>query len=134
MARRYAETVQVQTAGTGGPAPSAFVWRGRRYVVRGVLGHWRERRAWWAGAAALALHGSGERGPVPVAAELDGEREVWRVEASSLRDGGLGVYDLARDASGLLDEPGPDLPGPDLPGPDLPAGTGTAWRLLRVTD
>ena len=124
MARRYADTVQVQTAGAGGPAPSAFVWRGRRYLVRGVLGHWRERRAWWTGAAALALHGAGERGSAPVAAELDAEREVWRVEASSPRDRSPGVYDLAHDASGR----------PDQPGPDQPAEVCGAWRLLRVTD
>lgn len=27
--------------------PVAFTWRGRSYVVREVLDHWRERRAWW---------------------------------------------------------------------------------------
>src|SRR4051812_4230861 len=30
-----------------GPPPEAFIWRGRLYVVRGVLAQWRERRAWW---------------------------------------------------------------------------------------
>ncbi|HEU5242467.1 MAG TPA: DUF6504 family protein, partial [Ornithinibacter sp.] len=30
-----------------GVVPTAFIWRGRLYVVRDVLAHWRERRAWW---------------------------------------------------------------------------------------
>src|SRR5665647_3313538 len=61
MVRRYEEPIEVR-AGAGGadpasdtnragdiscpdPTPSAFLWRGRLYVVRDVIGHWRERRA-----------------------------------------------------------------------------------------
>ncbi|GAB6897919.1 hypothetical protein JCM9957A_10090 [Kineosporia succinea] len=46
----------------------AFLWRGRLYVVREVLGHWHERRDWWSTAAARALHGEdwpSERPPAP---------------------------------------------------------------------
>ena len=62
MVRRYEEPIEVR-AGAGGagegvvdragdincpdPTPSAFLWRGRLYIVRDVIGHWRERRAWW---------------------------------------------------------------------------------------
>jgi hypothetical protein len=28
-------------------SPSQFIWRGRLYVVRGVLAHWVEVGAWW---------------------------------------------------------------------------------------
>jgi len=129
MARRYAETVQVQADDTGLVAPSTFVWRGRSYLVSGVLGHWHERRAWWVGPAALALHGTGERGPGQAGSDLDGEREVWRVEASGSGGGVLGVYDLVHDTPGRLDQPGPGQPGPDQP-----AEARGAWRLLRVTD
>ena len=109
MVRRYEEPIEVR-AGMGGLdrrdidrtgdidladdidrasdlTPSAFLWRGRLYVVRDVIGHWRERRAWWREALdpdeEVAAHG------------LDClEQEVWRVEASPGRLAGTGVYDL----------------------------------------
>ena len=107
MVRRYEEPIEVR-AGLGiasleapqegcdvvdcvpGPPPSAFLWRGRLYVVREVIGHWRERRAWWREALDpdedTAAHG------------LDClEQEVWRVEASPGRLAGTGVYDLGMD-------------------------------------
>lgn len=112
MVRRYEEPIEVR-AGVGGvdvgdahlthdsdraggidsvtgPSPSAFLWRGRLYVVRDVIGHWRERRAWWREALdpdeEVAAHG------------LDClEQEVWRVEASPGRLAGSGVYDLGMD-------------------------------------
>lgn len=116
MSRRYADEVDVRAGGASDAphAPTAFVWRGRLYVVRAVLGHWRERRAWWAGSAARALHGeSGVLGPERLdpqrrARELAEEHEVWRVEASRGRAHGVGVYDLCTDPGG--------------------------WRLLRVSD
>jgi hypothetical protein len=108
MVRRYQESIEVR-AGEGvvglrdtdclsdidpgsdidvqDPPPTAFLWRGRLYIVREVIGHWRERRAWWREALdpdeEVAAHG------------LDClEHEVWRVEASSGRLAGTGVYDL----------------------------------------
>lgn len=95
MVRRYQEFIEVRE-GSGGshdvqdPSPSAFLWRGRLYVVRDVIGHWRERRAWWREALdpdeEVAAHG------------LDClEQEVWRVEASAGRLAGTGVYDLGMD-------------------------------------
>lgn len=103
MVRRYEEPIEVR-AGEGAvalkappagccgsdvqcPSPSAFLWRGRLYIVRDVIGHWRERRAWWREALdpdeKVAAHG------------LDClEHEVWRVEASPGRLAGTGVYDL----------------------------------------
>jgi hypothetical protein len=107
MVRRYEEPIEVR-AGVGAvdqgrdmgragdidcasdPTPSAFLWRGRLYVVRDVIGHWRERRAWWR----EALDPDEE-----VAAQgLDClEQEVWRVEASPGRLAGTGVYDLGMD-------------------------------------
>ncbi len=126
MARRYADTVEVRPAGAEADgAPSTFLWRGRLYVVREVLGHWRERRAWWTAPAARALHGEsvgdapsgGEERPDPTAdraAALGQEHEVWRVEASPGRAFAVGVYDLCRDLSGAV--------------------AGGAWRLSRVAD
>lgn len=127
MVRRYGDPVEVRgRAGEGGSAagaPDSFLWRGRLYVVRSVLGHWRERRAWWNEPAARAVHGEVDRsvddrptgsaaGPVPETADVTGvavEREVWRVEASAGRHVGVGVYDLCR-------------------------GPVSRWSLLRVTD
>jgi hypothetical protein len=138
MARRVGEqiTVKVQaraTASAGSPvgAPTSFLWSGRLYVVRAVLGQWRERRAWWTTAVARAVHGVGEQGldevrgaggtgasggeGVRVLAPgrrvvLDHERTVWRVEASAGRSFGSGVYDLSQGE------------------------TPESWRLLRVAD
>ena len=101
MVRRYEEPIEVR-AGVGGvdlvgginpvpdSSPSAFLWRGRLYIVREVIGHWRDRRAWWREALDLdedtAAHGLGCL-----------EQEVWRVEASPGRLAGTGVYDLGMD-------------------------------------
>ena len=104
MVRRYEDPVEVRArAGQRcdeGEAPDSFLWRGRLYVVRSVLGHWRERRAWWNESAARAVHG--ETGPpsaIPPGPEVGGfasERQVWRVEASAGRRAGTGVYDLCQ--------------------------------------
>jgi len=116
MVRRVGESIEVRVAGVPDDAPMSFLWRGRLYVVRAVLGHWRERREWWATASARAVHGD-ECGPVTGApAVLDHEREVWRVEASAGRIFGNGVYDLCREPEGD------------------PAPTAQAWRLVQVVD
>lgn len=125
MARGYDDAVQVRTAPD--QDPTQFLWQGRLYVVREVLGRWRERQAWWARPRALAVHGVGESvpagrpGPVTAAAqdrwgglaEVSADREVWRVEASAGRSAGAGVYDLCRET---VDPTAP------------------TWRLLRVAD
>jgi len=116
MVRRYADVVEVRTTRDG---PTAFVWRDRLYVVRAVLAHWRERRAWWAGASAEALHGNRETPASQVSSvltDLGAENEVWRVEASRGRCHAVGVYDLRRELSG-----------------GDPTGAG-AWRLVHVAD
>jgi hypothetical protein len=120
MVRRYEEPIEVRAGGSvvglardidrdgdidrvPDPTPSAFLWRGRLYVVRDVIGHWRERRAWWRDAL--------DPGEDTAAPGLDClEQEVWRVEASSGRLAGTGVYDLGMD------------------------GPVRGWRLLRVAD
>jgi hypothetical protein len=131
MTRRYDEPVDVRR---GDEAPSEFLWRGRLYVVRGVLSHWVETGAWWRAASARGVYGgepapegdgavptaTGFRGQLegfsdpalsPVATLVeDSEREVWRVEASAGRASGTGVFDLCFDWS---------------------AG---AWTLLRALD
>jgi hypothetical protein len=145
MVRRYEEPIEVRartgepgrSGGAGGPqavvvssgeneeqVPTAFLWRGRLYVVRDVLGHWSQRRPWWREAldpredADLAAEPAAGRagtrvvvGSLRTAAEL--EQDVWRVEASPGRLHQAGVYDLAREGRG-------DAPG--------------SWRLLRVAD
>jgi Family of unknown function (DUF6504) len=118
MARSYDDLVHVRTPlredeqVQEATAPQAFVWRGRLYVVRDVLAHWYERRAWWTEGLARAVHGQPEVAADPVSEPSPGiDREVWRVEASAGRHAGTGVYDLC--------------PGPE--------GSQT-WRLLRVTD
>lgn len=121
MVRRYGEQVEVRSVVDGAVGvPTSFLWRDRLYVVRDVLGHWRERRAWWAAPAALAVHGDDPPG-LPERGDGSGpslgeEHEVWRVEASRGRSHGAGVYDLCHDLSAGL---------------QAPSG---AWRLLRVAD
>lgn len=119
MTRGYGDVVQVRTAPDDDPAQ--FLWHGRLYVVREVLGRWRERQAWWARPRALAVHGVGETGPAAGAgvkpgsglAGISTDREVWRVEASAGRSAGAGVYDLCRET---VDPAGP------------------TWVLVRVCD
>jgi uncharacterized protein DUF6504 len=68
VTKRYDELVVVERD-TGMPA--AFLWRGRRYEVRDVIGRWRIEGRWW----------------------QDGrDREYWRVEAR-----GGAVVDLYED-------------------------------------
>jgi len=124
MVRRYEEPIEVR-AGVGtasleasqegcdvvdcvpDPTPSAFLWRGRLYVVREVIGHWRERRAWWREALDPDEHTAEDTAVYGLNCL---EQEVWRVEASPGRLAGTGVYDLGRD------------------------GPRRGWRLLRVAD
>ncbi|HVA59964.1 MAG TPA: DUF6504 family protein [Mycobacteriales bacterium] len=80
MSRRYAEPVEVSR---GDVAPTEFRWRGRRYLVRAVLDHWREVGRWWRQPRAVRID--------------DREREFWRVEAGA--DRGTGVFDLCFDWS-----------------------------------
>jgi hypothetical protein len=129
MVRRYDEVIEVRETSTSGPA--VFLWRGRIYAVRSVLGHWRERRAWWlegATARLLGLEGEPDRpagsGGFAGSGGSDStgsvmadalEREVWRVEAGAGRSDALGVYDLGRDV--------------------VDAGVSEPyWRLLQITD
>jgi hypothetical protein len=92
--RRYDEEIAVQHApgdvtGAGGDRqPGRFLWRGRLYVVRGVLAHWVELGAWWR---------QRDREGLPVHVDGSG-REVWRVEARAGGSSADGVYDLAYDA------------------------------------
>jgi hypothetical protein len=132
MTRRYDDPVDVRR---GDDAPEQFLWRGRLYVVRDVLGHWVETGAWWRAPSARSVYAgdvyAGDPAPVVGAErfagslegaspEFDGgsvgtlvddsEREVWRVEASAGRAAGSGVYDLGFDWSAC------------------------AWTLLRALD
>jgi Family of unknown function (DUF6504) len=119
MVRRYEEPIEVR-AGEGvdltgdidrvpDSSPSAFLWRGRLYVVRDVIGHWRERRAWWREVLDLDEDVAAPGLDCPVHLNCL-EQEVWRVEASPGRLAGTGVYDLGMD------------------------GPARGWRLLRVAD
>ena len=85
MSKRYREPldeVELVTGVDGGStAPTAFRWRGKRYRVVSVLGHWREDEGWWRRADG-----------VPTRIE---PTDLWRVEA---RNGAptQGVYELVR--------------------------------------
>ena len=126
MVRRYDEVIEVRETSTSGPA--LFLWRGRVYSVRSVLGHWRERRAWWLEGATARLLGldSTELAELVGPDEDEGsslvsdglEREIWRVEAGAGRGAALGVYDLGRDAVGAPPQ----------------TSAGAHWRLLQVAD
>jgi hypothetical protein len=140
--RRYNDTIDVrmqdvEMQDVSAVQPTAFVWRDRLYVVRAVQTRWYERRTWWREAAAVALlglrgdddgrDGRGEVGTaltartstvaavLDTADYLDGETEVWRVEAAAGRSCPIGVFDLARPVS---------MTG-------APSG---GWRLTRVAD
>lgn len=113
MVRRFSDSVQVRVRereqSEVSARPEAFIWRGRLYVVRGVLAQWRERRAWWHDALD-ADEAQVRPGETLVAAAS--EQHVWRVEASPGWSFAPGVYDLAHDES-LRDD---------------------RWSLVRVAD
>jgi hypothetical protein len=100
MSRTYAEPIAVRSVSVerapGDPepwdsqarGPAQFLWRGRLYVVRSVIGHWIESSTWWGGSR-RALEGA-----IP-----PHEHEVWRVEAQAGRCASAGVYDLCRDVT-----------------------------------
>ncbi len=96
--RRYDDPILVRqrdvtdpTGEDGAAPPESFVWRGRRYRVRAVVGHWHERTPWWRHAL------EAQAGP---GGDLILQEEVWRVEATPARGvtrpGAVGVFDLAR--------------------------------------
>lgn len=92
MSRRYDDPVEVRRRDED---PAEFLWRGRFYAVREVLAHWVETGVWWqpatVGSSALAA------GSPALSSGLAAEREMWRVEASSGRLHGVGVFDLCFD-------------------------------------
>jgi hypothetical protein len=89
MTKRYREQLEeVQVAERG---PVTFRWRGRRYRVESVLGHWYEDESWWRRADGVPEHIQ--------------RTDLWRVEAGRCGEGrsgaevarsGRGVYELVR--------------------------------------
>lgn len=131
MVRRYDDAIDVRMQSDEdetGPRPAAFVWRDRLYVVRAVQTRWYERRAWWreaAAAALLGLRGDESRPGVvlaPTSDYLDGETEVWRVEAAAGRSFPVGVFDLARSVPAASADAAAAV------------GASSGWRLTRVAD
>lgn len=84
MTKRYREAIdQVELAPGGVRAgPVEFRWRGRRYRVTRVLGHWREDPGWWRRADGQAIRIE--------------QADRWRVEAANGATPGFGVYELVR--------------------------------------
>jgi hypothetical protein len=83
MTKRYREELdEVEvTEEAGDERPTTFLWRGHRYRVTSVLGHWREDPGWW-------HRPSGE----PIKIE---QSDLWRVEAANGKPM-PGVYELVR--------------------------------------
>lgn len=99
MSRRYDDPVDVRRRDE---EPAEFLWRGRLYVIRGVLAHWIETGPWWGSTTSSPERDSvtatpDETADAPVLTLDDAEREVWRVEASPGRAAGSGVYDVVFD-------------------------------------
>jgi hypothetical protein len=90
------QAVPCESEQLGPPPPEAFIWRGRLYVVRGVLAQWRERRAWWRDAIEAD---EAQVRPGETLRAAASEKHVWRVEASPGWSFAPGVYDLAHDES-----------------------------------
>lgn len=98
MTKRYRETLdevvltdEPDVTGTGGAGsdgagappgqPCEFAWRGQRYRVVQVLGHWREDPGWW-------------RRPDGQPIRIE-QTDMWRVEAKNGKPA-TGVYELVR--------------------------------------
>jgi hypothetical protein len=79
MTKRYRE--QLDDVEVVADAPAAFTWRGQRYRVVQVIGHWYEDEPWWRRTDGM-----------PDRVE---RTDLWRVEA---RNGvpTRGVYEIVR--------------------------------------
>ncbi len=79
MTKRYRE--RLEDVEVVAEAPAAFTWRGQRYRVLQVLGHWYEDETWWRRADGM-----------PDRIE---RTDLWRVEA---RNGTptRGIYEVVR--------------------------------------
>lgn len=82
MSKRYRE--RLEEVELAAERPAAFSWRGHRYQVLQVLGHWREDPGWW-------------RRPDGAPVRID-QADLWRVEAGRGSNGHRtrGVYELVR--------------------------------------
>jgi hypothetical protein len=116
MTKRYREPLDevelAELAGEDAP-PAAFRWRGQRYQVVQVLGHWREDPGWWR-----------RTDGAPVRIE---QTDLWRVEAGRRQTVGSG------GANGV----GPGTMksnGAPTRGVYELVRRGEAWRLDRVWD
>jgi hypothetical protein len=92
VTKRYRETLETVELATDedGAAPRTFRWRGHRYEVVSVLGHWREDPGWW-------------RRPDGRPVRIE-QTDMWRVEARNGHPGRGGVYELVRrDGTWKLD-------------------------------
>ncbi len=95
--RQYDDPVEVRRG--MGEGPEQFLWRGRLWKVRSVVGHWVETVPWWpeAGASTQSVAPGS-----PGRAALLVERETWRVEAGRgthpERDQ-WGVFDLSHNGA-----------------------------------
>ena len=86
MSKAYGEPVDVWVRDG---KPARFAWRGRLYVVLGVLEYWVVSREWWKQQA----QGEGAEAGEP------SEHEFWRIEASPGRDIPAATCELRRDAA-----------------------------------
>lgn len=114
--RRYDEPIAVRRGLVGGEeAPEQFLWRGKLWVVREIVSHWVETGAWWEQSGVAALLGtsadpvgapvavSAAAGTAASAADLLGERDLWRVEA---RRGKVAALRLPADPEGEVEPVG----------------------------
>jgi hypothetical protein len=83
--KRYREALEDVEDGGDDGAPQAFRWRGQRYEVIQVLGHWHEDAGWW-------------QRPDGATSRIT-RTDLWRVEA---RNGSptRGVYEIVRRSGG----------------------------------
>jgi hypothetical protein len=116
MTKRYREPLDevevAEVAGAEAP-PTAFRWRGQRYQVLQVLGHWREDPGWWR-----------RTDGAPVRIE---QTDLWRVEAGrrqgTAAGGSNGVARRRSSSNGVPARGVYEL-----------VRRGEAWRLDRVWD
>lgn len=94
MVARFPADCHVPAAGRI-EGPARFCWGQRWYSVQAVLDHWVEAGNWWRRTARPAATPA-DPGVLGIGALGidDGEREVWRVEATPGRGAPPGVFDL----------------------------------------
>jgi hypothetical protein len=124
VTKRYREPLDRVVLDSGRSAPVSFGWRGRRFRVSRIVGHWREDPGWWRGSDGRAIRIE--------------QADLWRVEVCDgvcehTAEAG-GDCEHAVEADGVCEHPAEGDLSAARHGVFEIVRRGGSWRLERVWD